>query len=150
MPYKDPKDRSRYRLKWRQEHKEKGLCLYCSSPALGGHVSCEKHLKANRISGLKHYAKCKMAFRCVVCGKPHGKPGYYCLCEKCLEKNRKYKKTKRDEWRKAGRCITCGRPLEPEADENYKSCSSCRTYGTTLIEREYEYSRYSIAMARKE
>lgn len=149
MPYKNIEDKRSCSRKRKREHKERGLCVYCSLPALKGHVTCEKHLKANRISGLKHYARRVLAFRCVGCGKPHGKLRYAALCEKCLEKNRKYKKQKRDEWRKTGRCISCGRLLNEERDGKDKTCIHCATHRQIGSMRIPKYSQYSIEMSQE-
>lgn len=152
MPYKNAEDKRSRSRKRKREHKEKRLCVYCSLPALKGYVSCEKHLKANRISGLKHYAKAIFNYTCKNCGKSTLGEGIFHrhpICIECREKNREYKKKKREEWRKTGRCVSCARLLGTEIYEKDKTCSVCATYRQIGSMRTPKYSQYSIAIFQR-
>ena len=85
---------------YKQKHKEQGLCVDCSRPALPGRIKCIIHSETSRMQNYKYvhnnYAK-------------------------VLETNRKQKQIYRD----TNRCPSCGAPLG-EQDEGRAHCMNCR------------------------
>lgn len=95
--------------KYKREHREQGLCLNCSRPALPGRVCCIVCNETDRVNFHKWLAK----------------PGNY---ERKQEQNRKQRKL----YRETNRCIHCGAPLG-EQDEGRVCCMNCRDGTFTAI-----------------
>lgn len=87
--------------KYKQRHREMGLCSCCSEPVVPGMSYCKKHLKTHYISD-----------RIYVDNNP--------------EKIRIANMAKKEKARKEGRCRDCGKPLDSEIDEGKKLCLNCR------------------------
>lgn len=83
--------------KYKQSHKEKGLCVSCSRKAIPGMVLCAVHSESQRQRDLKRY------------WNNHE-----------YEKNRLLNDKRRR--RKEGRCTMCGKPLN---DEENIVCINC-------------------------
>ena len=62
----------------RQRHREAGLCVHCSTPAVPGKVMCEKHLEAARAATKR--AQDRKAHPCAKCGARCVKTN---LCRRC-------------------------------------------------------------------
>ena len=92
---------------YKKRHKEQGLCVDCSRPAIPGQLRCIIH--ARNIQ-------------------------YFCArwCSKNREKKNKYWRNKRAEYKKEGRCVTCGAPLG-EQDEGRTHCVNCRDRKLRII-----------------
>jgi len=88
-------------IAYKNRHKEQGLCVQCSRPAIPGRILCMVHSESSRQLDQKRYPKRKE----------------YLL--KQVEKNRK-------RYRETNRCPMCSAPLG-EQDEGYKNCVNCRS-----------------------
>lgn len=56
MPYKDKESQARGRRRYRQSHREKGLCTECPEPAMFPFVLCKRH-REKRIGTRGQYNK---------------------------------------------------------------------------------------------
>ena len=86
---------------YKKRHKEQGLCVDCSKPAVLGEKKCAIHHYNNKI-------RCKENFH-----KNH---------KVRMIKSRLEKQKRRDE----GRCTKCGKPLDLETDRGHIQCINCR------------------------
>ena len=92
------------RAKYKRKHKQLGLCVECSRPAIPGRTLCKIHSAHN-------------SERC--------SKSYY----DNLDKRRREMKRRREQYRKDGRCIMCSAYLQEE-DEGFVNCMNCRQGGT--------------------
>jgi len=87
--------------KYKQRHRELGLCTDCSATVYLDREKCLKHIRAHaehkKKSRLKHI-------------------------KKITEKDHRYKQARRDN----GLCVGCSAPLDPDADSGYLTCVNCR------------------------
>lgn len=57
--------------KWKQEHREKGLCYQCTEPVeIPGQRYCAKHREEHKVWVKNHRDRRKAAGLCVTCGQP--------------------------------------------------------------------------------
>ena len=84
--------------KYKQAHREKGLCQNCSEPVYPGHTMCLEHMRSHNESVKKCYAKNREVY---------------------LQKHLERKELRRQ----TGLCSMCGAPLE---DDRFRSCCNCR------------------------
>ena len=88
-------------LAYKQKHKEKGLCTYCSNPVKPGFLNCEKHYQS-----------------------------HYEASTKWNRNNKEYKRQMarliKQKLKRDGRCLKCGKPLEKEIDAEFVTCLNCR------------------------
>lgn len=85
--------------KYKQAHREQGLCANCSSPVHPGYSMCLKHMRSHNKSTKKWYRN-----------------NY----EVYLRKQKERKELRRQQ----GLCAMCGAPLEE--DNKCISCCNCR------------------------
>ena len=85
---------------YKKRHKEQGLCVDCSRPAIPGRIRCLIHNENSRLQSYKWFQN-----------------NY----AKVLETNRKTKQR----YRETNRCVSCGTPLG-EQDEGCSHCVNCR------------------------
>ncbi len=83
---------------YRERHKAKGLCVFCSREAAPNHTKCELHLKKNREYNYKYYRT--EHFR-------------------AIDRRNKLKR------RKEGKCLDCGKPLDPDIESDRVVCINC-------------------------
>jgi len=92
---------------YKQRHRELGLCVECSKPALKNRTKCKRHLANNivfslkwRAANRKHYNKWQLEYkqkrikdgRCRDCGRPmieEEQPGLYHTCMNCRARIRR-------------------------------------------------------------
>ena len=91
--------------KYKDRHRELGLCVSCSEKAVQGRSLCEKHLKTNLIATEKY--------------KRNNRDKY--LAQQKIYSDKRVKRRENNNL-----CIGCGRPLHYEADEGHKKCLNCR------------------------
>jgi hypothetical protein len=87
--------------KYKQKHRELGLCIDCSEPVYRGHLCCLKHKRARNNRDVLYRLK------------NHSR-------ERIADKKRKNKR------RQEGCCTTCSAPLDPDADKDRSCCMNCR------------------------
>ena len=87
--------------KYKQKHRELGLCLDCSEPVYRFGQWCLKHtrshMKSMKAGRIRHY-------------------------EKYMARD----KLKKQRYRDNGRCTTCSVSLDPDADAGFITCVNCR------------------------
>ncbi len=98
-----------------EEHKAKGLCIYCTRPT-NGKVVCDWHAdKAKRAAARKQErGSCP-------CGKParYGKR----LCAKCQQRSNESIRALQQRRQEQGLCMYCGKS---PATEGKRGCNECR------------------------
>jgi protein-arginine kinase activator protein McsA len=94
--------------KYKQRHRELGLCVDCSEPAYPENSRCLKHGRNRNAYTARHYL------------------------ENLEHYQETYKRIK-DNRIKDGRCAGCSAPLDPDADKDRVNCVNCR--GGTVTER---------------
>ena len=118
--------RKRKRYYYR-EHREKGLCGSCNSPAVKGRSLCQYHLDIRK----EFYHKQREKGLCTVGGCSNFAIGGRNVCKEHLDKRRKSDRNRmrkvREIWRLEGKCTRCGVPLHKEMDEGCVTCINCRT-----------------------
>lgn len=87
--------------KYKQKHKELGLCSNCSNPVYADYSKCLKHI----ISGNKNSKKYRNKNLNI-----------------CNERVREIKA----KYTKKNRCYRCSAPLDPDADAGFVNCINCR------------------------
>ena len=87
--------------KYKQRHKDLGLCVNCSEPKHRENQLCLKHIRSRKISNYT----CRMKY---------------------ILKNRELIKRQKERYRNEGRCITCSAPLDVDADNGHVNCTNCR------------------------
>jgi len=88
--------------KYRDKHRELGLCIECSNPVWNGRARCINHLESSRIRSLTYR-------------KRHP------------ERSRETQRKKKEKYKLQNRCPDCGRPLLAEdLSLGYICCEDCR------------------------
>ena len=86
--------------KYKQEHREWGLCTDCSEPVYMGKSRCLKHLRSHvSADALYERLTCKRDY-----------------------------KQRREDRKKKGLCPKCGVKLDPDADHGMLNCMNCRDH----------------------
>ena len=93
--YIPPELSQKYRKDSYARKKAAGICVRCNQPVLDGHTMCEKHIKEERIRGLRKYYKNKVY---------NTKPNQHV------------------QWAADGRCFNCG---SYDMQKGKKLCKSC-------------------------
>ena len=83
--------------KYKQAHKEKGLCNDCSRPVHPGHIRCLTHIRTHNVNAIKSNFK---------------------RGESYLQSQRDRKELRRQQ----GLCPSCGAPVE----DDHITCCNCR------------------------
>jgi len=86
--------------KYKQKHRELGLCVDCSEPVHKGYTRCLKHIRS----------QIKLQKRL-----------YDANPEKRRARSRKFKAL----YIATGRCRECSAPLDPDVDRDNVTCSNC-------------------------
>jgi DNA-directed RNA polymerase subunit RPC12/RpoP len=87
---------------YKKRHRELGLCVCCSKPALSMMKKCAEHTYTRKATNKKYY---------------------YNNHDECLRVGKKTRQGYRD----SGRCIGCGNLLDEDADEGRVACMNCRS-----------------------
>jgi len=97
--------------KYKQKHRELGLCENCSAPVYRDRILCLKHIRSKNKSSKQYYVnntqKASIA----------------------LERTRTM-------YRDNNKCVSCSAPLDPDIDDGKICCMNCRWHRhVTLNER---------------
>ena len=106
-----------YQRQWRQQLKDRGLCVRCRDPNNNDKATCDRCLAQSR-DGYRFNIEQNL---CPNCGGKK-KPGDKKLCSMCRARARGYYQKRKEERNKAHLCVDCGKPLE---DKSKQRCYSC-------------------------
>jgi hypothetical protein len=87
--------------KYKQKHRESGLCLFCSRPVLKNHLKCAEHLFSSTESTKKYYRNNRLT--------------------RLAKRHQEIKHRKENNL-----CRDCGGKLDLDADTNRVTCINCR------------------------
>ena len=87
--------------KYKQGHREMGLCVDCVQPAHDGKNRCMRHLEMQSKTQ-QRYRKRNL--------------------EVCRVRQQRKKQRRKD----TGKCVKCAAPLDPDADGSCVTCVNCR------------------------
>ena len=113
---------NKYKINYRAEHKNRGLCTECLQKALQNHSLCEYHLQSLKIRSARYRRNKALRNECRWCTNKIV-PGRV-LCKACAVVSSKMSKNQRVLRLAEKRCLSCGKPLNIDCDSD-RRCFNC-------------------------